>query len=119
MSFSVTTTKAEAQEVIQAAYHAGTLPAQNGISGVYYALVGDKVVRCAIGALFTEDQAHKLEDNTGSEYLMAGDLMRLSMLKVPEKERAWFLDVQDAHDVWAETYYPEKAETKFKELIGL
>lgn len=114
-------TRAQAIPIIKAAYDAGTLPAQNGMTGTYFRETTDgKVVRCAIGALFTPEEACKLEGN-GPEvgaYPMARTLINEGTLVVDDPE--WFIIVQGAHDDWADEALTNPAtplQQKFLDLL--
>ena len=113
-------TRAQAIPIIKAAYDAGTLPAQNGITGVYYREIDDKIVRCAIGALFTPEEARKLEGNgpNAGAYPMARTLINEGTLVVDDPE--WFIIVQGAHDDWADEALINPAtplQQKFLDLL--
>ncbi len=102
----LTTNRAEAAVIIRAALEAGTLPAQHGLAPSYYGTAEDGTVcRCAIGALFPESDAALLQ-NGETDYLMASGLMQRRVLIVPAEEREWFVDVQTAHDDWANASRP-------------
>ena len=120
----LTTNRAEASVLILAAHAAKTLPAQNGLSGTYFARENGKVCRCAIGVLYPAADAEELEgdgaDAPGTNYLMARALIAQGLLIVPREEREWFTDIQGAHDDW--TIYFEReghadAERRFLELL--
>jgi len=125
MKIQLTTTRAEAAVTIKAAYDAGTLPAQNGLSGLYYAEVDGKVIRCAIGALYSPEQARTLEGNGPDgpgNYMMAGELIVKGKLKVSDDEAFWFSNIQSAHDNWADTdaeRYPDERAKAEKHFLGL
>ncbi len=116
----LTITKAEAIPIIKAAYDAKTLPAQNGMGGTYYAEAHGKVIRCAIGALFSPEDAKALEGGGPSaSYQMVSDLMKTETLVVDDTD--WFVSVQKTHDNWADNaddprdYATE--EKRFLELL--
>jgi len=121
--FKLTIDRATAAPIILAAHKAGLLPAQNGLSGTYYAEVDGKVVRCAIGALFTPEEAKILEgEGPCASYQMAGELIIADKLVVPQEEQDWFILVQTRHDNWADLDADEEsrpvAEQEFLELLS-
>lgn len=101
------TNRAEASVLILAAHAAKTLPAQNGLNGTYFARENGKVCRCAIGVLYSAADAEELEgpgaDAPGGSYMMARGLIAQGLLIVPDNERQWFTDIQEAHDTWTIT----------------
>lgn len=97
----LTITKAEAIPIILAGHAARELPAQNSLSGTYYQKVHDKVIRCAIGLLYPEEQAKELEGSgPTASYQMAADLIKGDLLVVDDA--AWFIRIQAAHDNWSD-----------------
>lgn len=112
----VTTNRAEATAVILAAYDAKTLPAQYpNVGGVYSRKIGGVTVRCAIGHLFTPEDAKTLESS--DEYMMANGLITNKLLIIPTGEREWFEEVQRTHDDWAR-YGDGPYHIKFLEMLG-
>ena len=104
----LTTNRAEASAIILAGHAAKILPAQNGLNGTYFAIADDGTrCRCAIGLLYPEAEAQELEgggaDGPGTDYLMARGLIAQGLLIVPDNERQWFTDIQEAHDTWTIT----------------
>lgn len=112
----LTITKAEAIPIILAGHAARELPAQNTMSGRYYAEVHGKVIRCAIGLLYPKEQAKELEGSGPSaSYLMAKDLIEGGLLVTDNPD--WFVEVQRAHDHWSDAGDEDDAEKTFLELL--
>lgn len=101
-------TRAEAREILKAAYAAGTLAAQQPepIATYYDSRSGG---RCAIGHLYPVKDAKALEK--GPFYKMASGLINRGDLIVDDPD--WFVAVQRTHDSWVNTQDP----TPFLELL--
>lgn len=118
----VITTRAEAAAIIRKAHTDGQLAAQAPSPRSAYFIDGG--YRCAIGQLFTPEEAHKLEHpGTIGDYLGAHTLIDEGILNVDDPQ--WFIDAQQLHDNWvfAQTYNtpealdPNDAEAQFLEHL--
>lgn len=99
----VKVSKPRAKQILRDAYEAGTLVAQskhpNFRGGAYWLPDG---TRCAIGQMFSDRDARKLEHSIDGPYLMAHRLISKGLLIVARSNQEWFEEVQRAHDRWAQ-----------------
>lgn len=104
-TINLTTDKALAKQLVTQAYEAGLLSAQAPTpESSYYLEQEDNVYRCAIGTLFSLEEARALEN--GPNYKMSEGLMQDGELNVPEDEQSWFYTLQNLHDCWVSTRDP-------------
>lgn len=94
-------TAREAAATVLAAHAAGRLTAQAPRAwGCYFTRQEGKVYRCAVGQLFSEDEAKQLENGPAAAgYLMADGLIEDGVIVTDDP--AAIAKMQDLHDAWA------------------
>lgn len=115
-NFSITTDRKAAAKVVLAALDEGSLGCQSpNHAGRYYSKDrSGKEYRCAVGCLYTTEQADKLQRMQGGSYMLAGSLMLKGYLKVPYEDRQWFEVLQAVHDGSALRETGKNAEVRLR-----
>ena len=116
--------KDEAIPLIQEAYLAGKLLAQNAEIGSKCQYRGVDGSPCAIGVLIDDERAACWDSLANGGSMAIGDLIRDKKVVIDEDEQDWFCQVQREHDQWLNHGPPfhhtdEDHEAAFKELIEL
>ena len=108
---TVRLTRDQAARKMLAAHEAGRLsaqaPAWPGTAGTngratYFTRRDDRNYRCAVGQLFTEEDAARLEREQ-DVYLLAQDLLLDGVIELEDGPEAgeWLVQAQQLHDSWA------------------
>lgn len=113
------TTITAVKQAAMRAYKAKRLTAQNGGACVYQENLNGKVCVCGIGASIPAAARKKLELNSYNDDNI-DSLFDKGVFKAPAKIKKRLLEIQRAHDHWANSPYAEDkadCEVKFLEAI--